>query len=145
MPIKHRIYVLWHFFFRTYIYIYVMIARSRYFVLYEAHNVLYDFLLLLNICTGVEWLWCIKGIFLSVINDIVFFPMIPSECVHKINVYIVISLYRVNWGWYRKCVCVLLHWQHFTISWSHESKCAFFGKQPRISPLGQKHFPLNEH
>lgn len=91
-PIKHRIYVLWHFF-RTYIY--VMIARSRYFVLYEAHNALYNILLLLNICTGVEWQWCINGIFLSVIGN-VFFPMIPSEYVHKINVYIVISSNDAN-------------------------------------------------
>lgn len=63
-----------------------MFARLSFFVLYNAHNTQYDVLLLPSVCMDVELLWCSKGIFLTVIENIDF-AVIHPDCTENKCLY----------------------------------------------------------
>lgn len=55
-----------------------------FYTMFTTHNMM--FVLLLYVCTGVEWSWCSKGIFLSVTENIDF-PLIPCDCTENKCLY----------------------------------------------------------
>lgn len=71
---------------------------ALFFFYYNTHTM---FFLLLTVCTGAEWSWCSKGIFLSVIDNIVF-PLIPYSCAENKCLYTV-YLYSLS-----VCACAVL-------------------------------------